>query len=107
MDESLDHLGLSNDPSQGLGLNSSLLSYVVKPRSFGLIPEEEEYLFQDYACDLCGTQPIRNVRHHCWTCDDFDLCQDCFQSRRQEHWHTGFEEVDGRALLQSRERRVM
>lgn len=28
-------------------------------------------------CDDCG-KPISGERHHCFHCEDFDLCGDCF-----------------------------
>mmetsp|Transcript_18332 Transcript_18332/g.36012 ORF Transcript_18332/g.36012 Transcript_18332/m.36012 type:complete len:849 (-) Transcript_18332:772-3318(-) len=38
-----------------------------------------------YGCDACQKQPLHNVRYHCKICEDFDLCQECFESPVPKH----------------------
>lgn len=37
-----------------------------------------------YRCDGCDVCPITNVRWHCLECEDFDLCQNCFQNGEED-----------------------
>lgn len=37
-------------------------------------------------CDNCG-EPINGERHHCFHCEDFDLCDDCFDDKTCSHPH--------------------
>lgn len=67
------------------------------------IPAEEEYVFNDYECDICKVQPMRGKRYHCTECENYDLCSVCYQTRAKKHWHSEFEEIDGGKLLQKRE----
>jgi hypothetical protein len=39
--------------------------------------QEERHLA--YCCDRCGISDFRGARYHCEECDDFDLCERCFQ----------------------------
>ncbi len=54
------------------------------------------YAFADYKCDFCEIQPILNVRYHCHTCQDYDLCEKCYEDCDSIHEHQTFERVDGR-----------
>lgn len=37
-------------------------------------PEERDFLFTGYQCDICEITPIRNIRYHCHGCEDYDVC---------------------------------
>ncbi|KAG2386929.1 hypothetical protein C9374_001964 [Naegleria lovaniensis] len=38
-----------------------------------------------YRCDVCKVQPIQGIRYHCDSCTDYDMCQNCWKHRRNEH----------------------
>ncbi|GAM27937.1 hypothetical protein SAMD00019534_111130 [Acytostelium subglobosum LB1] len=40
-----------------------------------------------FSCDRCSTKPILNKRWHCEACEDFDLCDNCYQTIRQSNEH--------------------
>lgn len=61
-----------------------------------------EFEFVDFYCDICEKNPIKNVKYHCLECENYDLCAECYEKRRLEHWHDHFRK-DGR--LKHRERR--
>lgn len=39
---------------------------------------DEDVLHQYYRCNQCLVEPIWGTRFLCSTCDDFDLCEACF-----------------------------
>jgi hypothetical protein len=41
-------------------------------------------------------QPILNIRYHCNNCEDFDLCENCYEECDSVHEHDSFEKIDGR-----------
>ena len=82
-------------------------NFYIRERSQIYVPQEEDYIFTDYCCDICDIYPIRNVRYHCISCDNYDICSDCYRERRNEHPRHGFEEVDGRKLHKEQERRAL
>ena len=38
-------------------------------------------------CDGCKMDPIRGNRYKCKVCPDFDFCEKCYQSKKEEHGH--------------------
>jgi hypothetical protein len=56
---------------------------------------EGEFVFDSYYCDICGSNPIKNVKYHCLECEDYDLCSDCYDNKRLEHWHNHFRKEEG------------
>ena len=40
----------------------------------------------EYDCDLCKKN-IKSNRFHCVTCDNYDLCKECFVNYRNQHCH--------------------
>ena len=40
----------------------------------------------EYDCDLCKKN-IKSNRFHCVTCDNYDLCKECFINYRNQHCH--------------------
>jgi hypothetical protein len=57
-----------------------------------------QYAFVDYKCDFCDMQPILNIRFHCKSCEDYDLCEKCYEDCDSIHEHQSFEKIDGRLL---------
>ncbi len=39
---------------------------------------DEDILHQYYSCNNCNSEPIWGNRFHCTICDNFDLCESCF-----------------------------
>lgn len=39
---------------------------------------DEDILHQYYSCNICNSEPIWGNRFHCTVCDNFDLCETCF-----------------------------
>lgn len=39
---------------------------------------DEDILHQYYSCNNCNSEPIWGNRFHCSTCENFDLCESCF-----------------------------
>ena len=49
----------------------------------------EEYNENVYRCDICSITPIKGKRFHCQTCDDFDLCENCYTSNEKLKHYNG------------------
>ena len=65
------------------------------------------YVFADYKCDYCEVQPIINVRYHCKNCEDFDLCENCYEECDTVHEHDTFEKIDGRMFRERAREKAM
>ena len=48
-----------------------------------------------YQCDGCGQAPIKGIRYHCLQCEDYDLCQDCYDkgTHQREKDHNNFQQI--------------
>ncbi|KAH9144595.1 hypothetical protein AeRB84_011453, partial [Aphanomyces euteiches] len=33
-----------------------------------------------YYCDICGAFDFQGIRYQCTVCDDFDMCENCYDS---------------------------
>lgn len=42
---------------------------------------DEDILHQYYSCNICNSEPIWGNRFHCTVCDNFDLCEACFDKQ--------------------------
>ena len=49
----------------------------------------EEYNENEYQCDICKIIPIKGKRFHCQTCEDFDLCENCYTSNEKLKHYNG------------------
>ena len=49
----------------------------------------EEYNENVYQCDICSITPIKGKRFHCQTCEDFDLCENCYTSNEKLKHYNG------------------
>ena len=49
----------------------------------------EEYNENVYRCDICSITPIKGKRFHCQTCEDFDLCENCYTSNEKLKHYNG------------------
>ena len=49
----------------------------------------EEYNENEYQCDICLITPIKGKRFHCQTCEDFDLCENCYTSNEKLKHYNG------------------
>ena len=73
-----------NDTARNFGLASSTAGdqreerRVVVKKSSPDNPSEAPVVHCTYQCDCCEGVPI-GVRFHCLHCDDFDLCQSCYE----------------------------
>jgi Ankyrin repeats (3 copies)/Zinc finger, ZZ type len=43
-----------------------------------------------FHCDACAVDPIKGLRYVCSSCDDYDLCEACFQKRHEIHGEHDF-----------------
>ena len=39
-------------------------------------------------CDICKMSPILGIRYNCEECEDFDLCESCYEKNKESHGHT-------------------
>ena len=42
---------------------------------------DEDILHEYLKCDICSCEPICGPRFKCKTCDDVDVCEQCFDTR--------------------------
>ena len=68
---------MSRNSSQDPGLPARLLI-----SSDATVAEELIHL---RSCDICHEAPIKGRRFTCLTCDDFDLCERCFNNSGHGH----------------------
>lgn len=73
-----------NDTARNFGLASSTIGdqreerRVVVKKSSPDNPSEAPVVHFTFQCDCCEGVPI-GIRFHCLHCDDFDLCQSCYE----------------------------
>jgi hypothetical protein len=75
-----------NQSAPAMERSTEVKRVMVKDRSRASMLVEEDYIFNDYQCDICGENP-RNFRYHCLGCEDYDICADCYNNRSEEHRH--------------------
>jgi len=61
----------------------------------------KDLLVSFYKCDYCQEMPLVGVRYECKTCQDYDLCQKCFQSKRESNGHLATHAMMKLALVKS------
>ena len=61
-------------------------------KPFNQKKEEEKIIHQFYICDGCEAEPIIGIRYHCKDCPDFDFCENCYATKKNQHKHN-FEAV--------------
>lgn len=42
---------------------------------------DEDILHEYLKCNICGCEPICGPRFKCASCDDVDICEQCFDAR--------------------------
>ena len=47
--------------------------------------ERSKVCHERVSCDACHGRPIRGIRYKCKSCDDYDLCERCFENRETIH----------------------
>jgi len=47
------------------------------------------------------------MRYHCQLCEDYDICEDCYHFKSEEHPHKKYEEIDGREILRERAKKAL
>ena len=56
--------------------------------------DNKDFVFVGYECDNCKKNPA-NIRYHCRSCEDYDLCHTCYQHHRSIHpLHLDFDAFD-------------
>jgi N6-adenosine-specific RNA methylase IME4 len=73
----------------GKDLCKACFDTVKDPKNFfGIENDLEEPVYHDwFTCDRCQQYPISGVRFSCVTCQDFDLCEGCFDFIIKEKLH--------------------
>ena len=46
---------------------------------------QNNYIHENYFCNMCGASPIKGIRYHCLECNNFDLCEKCEAIINHEH----------------------
>lgn len=76
----------TNELTQNLSNKYKNQKSVLDPieKKFTDAKKEIHYFF---GCDGCEMFPIKGIRYHCKNCDNFDLCEKCFLSKKNLHKH--------------------
>lgn len=81
-------------PTQGVALESKVNGDTGATVS-------KDLLVSFYKCDYCQEMPLVGVRYECQKCQDYDLCQKCFQSKRESNGHLATHAMTKVALVNS------
>ena len=54
---------------------------------------KNKIVHKNISCDGCGMKPIIGFRYKCKECKNFDFCQSCFDTKKEEHKHE-FEKIE-------------
>lgn len=88
-DEQMIELAMSNEydsrklltsserkPSPTLNDSVSMIHNIseINPETSIMEITHQDFLFVNYRCDICGCDPIKNVKYHCRECEDYDIC---------------------------------
>ena len=46
---------------------------------------KNNYIHQNYECNICNVYPIKGIRYHCLECKDFDICEKCENLTNHNH----------------------
>ena len=71
--------------SQGIRVSMASKSCKISESTMIERCEKEKYVHQGYNCDNCNIEPIIGSRYHCKLCEDFDLCEKCYETQGHDH----------------------